>query len=293
MAGCIAAVAAMVGFSTVSVLLVNCACARRWPRVCVGVTALVVVAAIVAVKLAVRGRLPNRKKTRLSATEAMCGLIGLLVLLELVVQPCLKQCKTRTQWILSAAALFSLGTGFLLRQLEATWGRPLCLHSVWFQPHAMWHALTSIALISQTAAWRATPQQDLHPRLPAAGSPDPVLPPADSDAELSPHPVAAASAAEPEGGTSSVSLDAVAVGTAAEVDADAVRPGKGDGPGHAAASAADRSSSAEGPADAASMSAGDAAIACSPAHGHGRGHGHRRGHRPPEQGHDCGIPAGR
>jgi hypothetical protein len=35
-------------------------------------------------------------------------------------------------------------------QLETTWGRHLCLHSIWFQPHAIWHVCTALLPLTKT-----------------------------------------------------------------------------------------------------------------------------------------------
>ena len=74
-----------------------------------------------------------------------------LVLIELVVRP-VRRWSSAQAWLLSATSLLLFGVSFAIRELEVS--GELCLFSVWFQPHAVWHVGTAAASALQLYAWR-------------------------------------------------------------------------------------------------------------------------------------------
>ena len=96
-------------------------------------------------------------KWRYKSSTVMSALIGVLVLLECAVQPALAT-RSWTERHLTHGALTSLMASFTVRELEANkgWGKPLCLGGEphWFQPHAVWHLGTALALALQYRSWR-------------------------------------------------------------------------------------------------------------------------------------------
>ena len=76
-------------------------------------------------------------KRKMSAVTSVSALIGLIILIEVVVQP-LACGKTRRQMAWTLTSLLFMLVAFLVRNAETSWGRPLCLYSTWFQPHAVW-----------------------------------------------------------------------------------------------------------------------------------------------------------
>ena len=139
-----AAVACMAGVSLVQLLLLHRAeSASRRAWLTIGTSALVVL--LDAVLIA------NQRS--LNHTAVLVGLAGMLVVLEGLVQPLLHG-KSREQWAFSSAAMLALLFGWCMRTLETSWGRPLCVHSSWFQPHSIWHATTALAIALQVHAWR-------------------------------------------------------------------------------------------------------------------------------------------
>ena len=74
-----------------------------------------------------------------------------LVCIELIVRP-IRRWSSSQVWLLSATSLAVFGLSFAIRQLEVS--GELCLFSVWFQPHSVWHIGTSVASALQIYAWR-------------------------------------------------------------------------------------------------------------------------------------------
>ena len=93
-------------------------------------------------------------KFELEASVTVTILIALLAFFEIVAQPLLDG-KSRRQWCLTIAAFLSMLVAYVVRSLEVEWGRPLCLYSEWFQPHAVWHVLTGTAIALIVIAWRS------------------------------------------------------------------------------------------------------------------------------------------
>ena len=93
-------------------------------------------------------------KRQLSATVSLSTLVGLVIFIEVIVQP-LVIGKTQKQLCLTWGALLAMLVAFLLRNAETdkAWGRPLCLFSTWFQPHALWHMLSALAMAMKTCWW--------------------------------------------------------------------------------------------------------------------------------------------
>lgn len=98
----------------------------------------------------------------LNHTLVLVGTVGVLIVCEGIAQP-LADGKTREQWLWSTGALCALLFGWCVRTMETSWGRPLCVHSSWFQPHAIWHAATALAMGLQVRAWRLPFPKDVWP----------------------------------------------------------------------------------------------------------------------------------
>lgn len=96
-------------------------------------------------------------KFEYSVTIALSAVVGVLILLECIVQPLLARRSCRQRSFTALAVLLML-VAYILRQLESSWGsRPLCLNSNWFQPHALWHLLSGVSIALVYAVWRLPP----------------------------------------------------------------------------------------------------------------------------------------
>lgn len=93
-------------------------------------------------------------KYEMNAMIVLSTLVALVIFIEVIVQP-LWCGKTRRQFGLTATGVLSMLFSFLLRNAEVSWGKPLCLYSTWFQPHALWHLMSAVAIACQVASWRS------------------------------------------------------------------------------------------------------------------------------------------
>lgn len=80
-----------------------------------------------------------------SAVFTFATTVSLTTILELGVRPVYKSEGFFTQtWWIAVFALSCFVLAFVVRELEVS--GPLCLHSVWFQPHSVWHVANAIAV---------------------------------------------------------------------------------------------------------------------------------------------------
>lgn len=144
----LAATLCLTGWSVCSVCLYHWPSARRHPRLCRGATVSLVL---------LLDALFAAYKWQLELTELMVGAMSVLVLVEGGVQPALAARSWRHRLLVAGAAL-AFGGSYCFRQAEAKkfFGlrKPLCLHSAWFQPHAVWHLGTALAIALLHRAWR-------------------------------------------------------------------------------------------------------------------------------------------
>jgi hypothetical protein len=141
------AAAAMLAWAILALALATIPLCAGHPTACTGTMA----AALIMLEA-----LLIAYKRNTSATVVLSTLIGLIIALELAVYPSLVG-KSRRQLTLTGGAILLMLAAFLVRQAEAdrSWGQPLCLFSVWFQPHAVWHTLSAFAIACQVASWRS------------------------------------------------------------------------------------------------------------------------------------------
>lgn len=97
-------------------------------------------------------------RQRMSATTWMATAIAVLIFLEGFVQPAIAVSSWAHRASVWCAAGFMLAA-YLIREAEVStaWGRPLCLYSAWFQPHAVWHVFSGIAMGLMLGVWRMKP----------------------------------------------------------------------------------------------------------------------------------------
>ena len=152
-----ATTAALAGWSILALILSVFEGAARRPRLCTAVAAVVLIIADIIFIV---------YKRKMRATLSMMIMIGVILVFEFVLQPLLVG-KTRRQASLTLGAVLSILGAFVMRQLEVSWGKPLCLYSRWFQPHAVWHVLSAGAIALLVLSWRSPFSKVMNP---AAGN---------------------------------------------------------------------------------------------------------------------------
>jgi hypothetical protein len=145
----VAAPISMACWSASSIALFHIPPLRNRPTMVVWATAALILMIDTIYAVRVEGR---------DVTTWVATAVAFLAFTEGCVQPALAV----RSWVYRASVWCAAGFmlfAYLIREAEvsAAWNYPLCMYSVWFQPHAVWHVFSGIAMGLMLHAWRMKP----------------------------------------------------------------------------------------------------------------------------------------